>query len=61
MSTVAAGLSLPVGDLIADRQYHTVFGRRLVVSLGAADEQTDLPPPAPGAPGSVPATGQPPR
>ncbi len=49
-----AGLSLPVTDLLSGSQYHTVFGDRLVVSLGSGGEETALPPPAPDAPVSAP-------
>jgi hypothetical protein len=45
----SAGVSLPVTDLFAGSQYHTVFGHRLVVSLGAGGESAALPPPAPAA------------
>jgi len=47
---VTAGLSVPVTDLLSGSQYHTVFGDRLVVSLGAGGDETVLPPPAPDAP-----------
>ena len=50
----SAGISLPVTDLFAGSQYHTVFGHRLVVSLGAGGESAALPPPAPGAPAPAP-------
>lgn len=59
--TTAAGIALPVGDLVEGLQYHTVFGRRLVVSLGRADDDSDPPPPAPGAPGGAPAVAPTPR
>lgn len=50
-----AGLALPVSDLVFGSQYHSVFARRLVVSLSAGGS-ADVPPPAPGAPVVAPAS-----
>lgn len=56
-----AGLSLPVTDLVAGSQYHTVFGHRLVVSLGPGVDNAALPPPAPGATAPAPHAAPAPR